>query len=153
MAAAQKNRYGAVYGLAKGLGMDRESLHEYIYRETGRASLTELTDPELRRLVLSMGRMKGGQRAPRRKRTDAGGNPETAALRRELYPRCRGEGGLRKLYALCREMGRAEPEKVVNGLARRMFGVERQEWLTAAQCQKLAEALKAMARREAAHEA
>ena len=50
-------------------------------------------------------------------------------------------------------MGRAEPEKVVNGLARRMFGVERQEWLTAAQCQKLAEALKAMARREAAHEA
>ena len=31
--------------------------------------------------------------------------------------------------------------------------VERQEWLTAAQCQKLAEALKAMARREAAHEA
>ncbi|MFQ8761040.1 MAG: phage protein GemA/Gp16 family protein [Intestinimonas sp.] len=81
-----------------------------------------------------------GQRAPRRKRTDAGGNPETAALRR-------------KLYALCREMGRAEPEKVVNGLARRMFGVERQEWLTAAQCQKLAEALKAMARREAAHEA
>ena len=45
MAAAQKNRYGAVYGLAKGLGMDRESLHEYIYRETGRASLTELTDP------------------------------------------------------------------------------------------------------------
>ena len=48
MAAAQKNRYGAVYGLAKGLGMDRESLHEYIYRETGRASLTELTDPELR---------------------------------------------------------------------------------------------------------
>lgn len=141
MAAAQKNRYGAVYGLAKGLGMDRESLHEYIYRETGRASLTELTDPELRRLVLSMGRMKdGGQRAPRRKRTDTGGNPETAALRR-------------KLYALCREMGRAEPEKVVNGLARRMFGVERQEWLTAAQCQKLAEALKAMARREAAHEA
>lgn len=141
MAAAQKNRYGAVYGLAKGLGMDRESLHEYIYRETGRASLTELTDPELRRLVLSMGRMKdGGQRAPRRKRTDAGGNPETAALRR-------------KLYALYREMGRAEPEKVVNGLARRMFGVERQEWLTAAQCQKLAEALKAMARREAAHEA
>ena len=129
MAAAQKNRYGAVYGLAKGLGMDRESLHEYIYRETGRASLTELTDPELRRLVVSMGRM-----------TDAGGNPETAALRR-------------KLYALCREMGRAEPEKVVNGLARRMFGVERQEWLTAAQCQKLAEALKAMARREAAHEA
>ena len=51
MAAAQKNRYGAVYGLAKGLGMDRESLHEYIYRETGRASLTELTDPELRRLA------------------------------------------------------------------------------------------------------
>ena len=101
MAAAQKNRYGAVYGLAKGLGMDRESLHEYIYRETGRASLTELTDPELRRLVVSMGRMKdGGQQAPRRKRTDAGGNPETAA-----------------------------------------------------QCQKLAEALKAMARREAAHEA
>ena len=68
MAAAQKNRYGAVYGLAKGLGMDRESLHEYIYRETGRASLTELTDPELRRLVVSMGRMKdGGQQAPRRK--------------------------------------------------------------------------------------
>lgn len=83
MAAAQKNRYGAVYGLAKGLGMDRESLHEYIYRETGRASLTELTDPELRRLVLSMGRDEGrGQRPP------AGSGRTPAATRRRR--RCGG---------------------------------------------------------------
>lgn len=83
MAAAQKNRYGAVYGLAKGLGMDRESLHEYIYRETGRASLTELTDPELRRLVVSMGRMKDGGNGPR-----AGSGRTPAATRRRR--RCGG---------------------------------------------------------------
>ena len=128
MAAAQKNRYGAVYGLAKGLGMDRESLHEYIYRETGRASLTELTDPELRRLVVSMGRMKdGGQQAPRRKRTDTGGTPETAALL--LVRPVSGSGALAVGSQIMEQYG---PDSAVGRTAAVMLGCSETTFYTVA---------------------
>ena len=41
-----------------------------------------------------------------------------------------------------------EEEKRVNGLAMKMFGVARVEWLDYQQCSKLIEALKAMIRRQ-----
>lgn len=48
----------------------------------------------------------------------------------------------RKLYKEMRDLGWSEAQ--VNGLARRMFQVERIEWLAPAQCGKLIEALKAI---------
>lgn len=53
----------------------------------------------------------------------------------------------KKIAQLAEALGWKE-EKRVNGLAQKMFGVARVEWLDYQQCSKLIEALKAMVRRE-----
>lgn len=118
------------------LGLSSEDLHAVVYRETGKESIKKLTQGEIDKLARVLQNMKDGvKRGATGKRTDEGGDPRTMELRR-------------KMYAICSAMGRTEPEQVVNGLSKRMFGIERQEWLTSGQCIKLIEALKAIAARE-----
>ena len=70
--------------------------------------------------------MAGGKKKP--------GNPVTEEQRK-------------KLYILSRRLGWKDNRRI-NGMAKRMFKVDRIEWLDYTQCSKLIEALKAMLKRE-----
>lgn len=116
------------------LHMTEEDLHAVVYRETGKESMRKLSQGEINTVARVLQNMKdsvsGGTRT---KRTDEGGDARTVELRR-------------KIYMLAKELGWSPDQ--VNGLAKRMFKVDRQEWLNPTQCGKLAEALKAMLARE-----
>lgn len=125
-----------LWGIAKSpeLGMTDEDLHDLVYRETGKESLRKLSQGELNMVARVLQNLKDSTRRPGQgKRTDEGGDPRTVELRR-------------KIYHLMKEL--AWNEKQVNGLARRMFQIDRIEWLTPAQCGKLVEAMKAILARE-----
>ena len=118
------------------LHMTDEDIHALVYRETGKESIKTLTQGQIREVARVLQNMKySAAQSSRAKRTDEDGNPETAALRR-------------KIFVLMKELGWSPAQ--VDGLAKRMFRVERQEWLDRRQCVKLAEALKAMAARKEA---
>ena len=109
-----------VWGLAKSpeLQLTSEELHLLVAGYIGKDSLKELNGREIRLVV--------GETFP--------GNAVTVRQRK-------------KITQLADELGWKE-EKRVNGLAQKMFGVARVEWLDYQQCSKLIEALKAMIRRE-----
>lgn len=150
MAAARTGRKQSsirtLWAIAKSpeLRLTDEDLHAVVYRETGKESMRMLSQGEINTVARVLQNMKDGVRRQNGgKRTDEGGVPETAAQRR-------------KIYTLCAELGWNRDEQRVSGMAKRMFGVERLEWLTPAQCAALIEALKSMAvrqRREGAYEA
>ena len=120
------------------LGMSSDDLHALIYRETGKDSMTKLTQGEINDLARVLQNLKDGVgSSASSKRTDAGGDPRTIAQRR-------------KIYQLCYDLGWNDDNRRINAFAKRMFGVERVELLTQAQCYKLIEALKKMAARQAA---
>lgn len=142
MAAARTGRkqpsIRTLWAIAKSpeLHMTDEDLHALVYRETGKESIKTLTQGQIREVARVLQNMKySAAQSSRAKRTDEDGNPETAALRR-------------KIFVLMKELGWSPAQ--VDGLAKRMFRVERQEWLDRRQCVKLAEALKAMAARKEA---
>ena len=117
-------------GVPSELRLEDEDLYAVVYRETGKERLRKLTAGELSRVIRALQEMKDSARqSAGRKRTDEGGDPRTVEQRR-------------KLYKEMRDLGWSEAQ--VNGLARRMFKVERIEWLGPAQCGKLIEALKAI---------
>lgn len=118
------------------LRMTDEDLHAVVYRETGKESIKALTQGQISEVARVLQNMKdSAARGSYTKRTDEGGNPETAALRQ-------------KMFMLMKELGWSPAQ--VDGLAKRMFRIERQEWLDKQQSVKLVEALKAMAARKAA---
>ena len=120
------------------LSMSSDDLHALIYRETGKDSMKKLAQGEVNDLARVLQNLKDGVgSSASSKRTDAGGDPRTIAQRR-------------KIYQLCGELGWNDDNRRINAFAKRMFGVERVEWLTQAQCYKLIEALKKMAARQAA---
>ena len=68
------------------LRMTEEDLHAVVYRETGKTSMKELTQGEINRLARVLQKEKdSATRGSYSKRTDAGGNPGTAAIRRKIY--------------------------------------------------------------------
>ena len=120
------------------LGMSDDDLHALVYRETGKDSMKKLTQGEVTDLARVLQNMKDSAHTfVADKRTDTGGDPRTIEQRR-------------KIYQLCGELGWNDDNRRINGFVKRMFGVERVEWLTQAQCYKLIEALKKMAARQAA---
>lgn len=79
---------------------------------------------------------KGDVKAPaRQKRTDTGGNVKTQRQRRQIY-------------MLTGELGWNDDNRRISGMARKMFKVDRLEWLSQTQCSKLIEALKKMVDRK-----
>lgn len=140
MPYARKNAsIRTLWAIAKSpeLSLSSEDLHALIYRETGKDSMTKLTQGEINDLARVLQNMKDGAHATAAdKRTDTGGDPRTVSQRR-------------KIYQLCGELGWNDDSRRINGFAKRMFGVERVEWLTQAQCYTLIEALKKMAERQA----
>lgn len=118
------------------LGLTDEDLHGVVYRETGKESMKQLTQGEITTVARVLQNMKDGvQRDTHSKRTDEGGDPRTVPLRH-------------KIYALCDVLGWNDDNNRINGLVRKMCGVDRIEWLTMAQCSKVVEALKSMIARQ-----
>lgn len=135
MAGKTKGRDGIriLWGIAKSpeLGLTDEELHMVVSAHTGKDSIRALTQGELRTVIRVLGDMKesagGGRSRPR-------GNPATGSQRK-------------KIYMLARELGWDDPARV-DGLCRKMFRVDRVEWLDSGQCSRLIEALKDMGNRK-----
>ncbi len=128
-----------IWGLAKcpELALDKETLYALIERETGKDSIRELTQGEIDRVCRELGRLKdaAAREAPpdrRYRRSDEGGNPKTAAMRK-------------KIYILAQELNMNDND--VNALAFKIFGIVRQEWLNVRQCGGLISALQKIAAR------
>lgn len=132
------NPYAAIFAAAKKLGLDKEGIHEVVFRETGKTSLTQLSKSE----IVSVAKAINGQHSSppsnlNQKRTNEGGNPRTRKQRALIYK-------------LTEKLGWNDDNNRINGFVKKMFHVDRIEWLNVAQCAELIEALKAMiARKEA----
>ena len=128
-----------IWGLAKSpeLSLDEENLYAIILRETRKDSMKKLTQGEIDKVCRVLANMKDTLRSERGhdKRTDEGGNPQTENLRR-------------KVYALTEELGWNNNNARINGFAKKMFQIDRIEWLSVPQMHKLIEALKKMVVRE-----
>jgi phage gp16-like protein len=145
MAAAARGRTNAphysirmIWGIAKSpeLSLDDEALYSVIERETQKDSMRKLTQGEIDRVCRVLQQMKDSVSKPaQRKRTDEGGNVKTERQRK-------------KIYELTKTLGWNDDNQRINGFAKKMFKVERLEWLTPSQCYKLIEALKKMVVRQ-----
>ena len=112
-----------IWGLAKSpeLSMSSEELHMFVEARTGKESLKELTQKERNTVARALMGLK--PEVPKGQT----GNPVTERQRQ-------------KLKELASEAGWDNPARL-NGLARKMFGVECVEWLNGAQCSKLIEGI------------
>lgn len=121
-----------VWGIAKSpeLRLEDEDLYAVVYRETGKESLRKLTAGELSRVIRALQEMKDSARAER--------GPGSGRTRAETPGRWSSGG------SCIRRGGSGLERSAGERLARRMFQVERIEWLAPAQCGKLIEALKAI---------
>lgn len=120
------------------LNMSEDDLHAVVYRETGKDSMRKLTQGEIDKLSRILQNMKDGTKTNvNNKRTDTGGDPRTFKLRH-------------KIYALCGVLGWNDDNTRINGFCKKMFSVDRVEWLTMTQCNMIIEALKSMVERQEA---
>lgn len=134
-----RSRYSirTIWGLAKSpeLTLDDEDLYSIIARETKKDSMKKLTQGEIDKVCRVLSNLKDSVQRADKKRTDEGGNPLTENLRH-------------KIYALTGELGWNDNNERINGFCKKMFMVERIEWLTVPQAHKIIEALKKMVARK-----
>lgn len=143
--AATKNTGGrklpsirTLWAIAKSeeLALSEEDLRAIMYRETGKESMRKLTQGEINTLARILQNMKDGvNRDVHAKRIDEGGNAQTEKQRR-------------KIYALCDELGWNDDPRRLEGFVKRITHVDRVEWLTIEQCNKVIEGLKGMLARQ-----
>lgn len=143
--AAAKNKGGrkpasirTLWAIAKSeeLKLSDEDLHAVVYRETGKESMKKLTQGEINTVARVLQNMKDGvERDVHAKRIDEGGNENTEKQRR-------------KIYALCDELGWNNDSRRLEGFVKRVTHVDRVEWLTVDQCNKVIEGLKGIAARQ-----
>lgn len=124
-----------IWAIAKSpeLALSDEDLHAVVFRETKKESMKQLSQGEINTVARVLQNMKDSVQKP--KRTDVGGDPRTERQRH-------------KIYALCEELGWNNDNRRINAFVKRMFGIDRLEWLNQGQCYRLIEALKAMAERK-----
>lgn len=142
MTAARTGRKPAsirtLWAIAKSpeLHMTDEDLHAVVYRETGKESIKKLSQGEINTVARVLQNMKDSASGNvRTKRTDTGGDARTVQQRR-------------KIYALTEALGWNDNPQRIQGFVKRMTGVDRLEWLTVAQCEKVIEGLKAILARQ-----
>lgn len=128
----------AIWGLAKSpeLRLDEETLYMIVFRETKKEHISKLTQGEINKVCLVLSNMKDDvKRANAGKRTDTNGKTDTVEQRR-------------KIYALTERLGWNDNNNRINGFVKRMFKIDRIEWLGDEQCSKLIEVLKKMVVRQ-----
>lgn len=125
-----------LWGIAKSpeLQMSGEELHLVVQAQTGKDSLKELTSSERRRVAYVLGQMKDSASGKRKRQPSVASNAT--------------DNQRRKIYMLTRELGWEDNPKRLSGFIRRMFKVDRLEWLDYEQCSSLIEALKKMIERQ-----
>ena len=126
-----------LWGLAKRkeLSLTGEELHLVVQAQTGKVSMKKLTKKEIARVAYVLGQMKGSVRRgrPAKDRTSKATDNQMKKLKRLAD-------------------GAGWEAKRLNGLTRRMFGVDSPDWLDYMQMAKLSEAVKAITKREAEDE-
>ncbi len=125
----EQKQIKAIWAAARENGLDKQSVYDVIAAIAEKEHMTDLTYMEAAKVLGKIRGQQGESAAP--KRTDQGGDKETVPLRR-------------KIYALTGELGWNDDNGRINGFAKKMFKVERIEWLTVKQCHILIEALKQM---------
>lgn len=125
MAAAKqaKPQIRSIWGLTKELGIGEENMYAIMQRLTGKVSMRTLTNQELNLLVLELGRMKDGH-----------DNREGMASKEQIW----------KIHELEKALGWADNPARLNGFMKKVYRVERTEWLKNWQAHKLIESLKAL---------
>ena len=130
-----------LWGLAKcpELSLTDEELHLLVSSHTGKDSIKQRNQRELAIMVGVLGDMKSSASRNCRSDKQARGNTGTVNQRK-------------KIYKLTETLGWDKRARV-NGLCKKMFGVDCLEWLNYQQCSKLIEALKSMTERKGRQEA
>lgn len=130
MSGAQR---GAIFGIAKKAGLDRDALHDVVWRVTARDSIADLTTAEAIRVIDQLKALAGQEAGAKRER-----------------PGMMTEAQRGKVFALCRELGWiTEAGEIdmarLNGFLGVRFGVARLQWVNAKKAGLVINALKAMA--------
>lgn len=111
--------------------MSKEDIYALVYSVAKKEHMSELTHDEASRLI---NRIVG--KAECEEYENKLGRQNTARMRK-------------KVYMLIKVLGWDNNPARIEGFCKRMFGVEKVEWLSAKQCYQLIEALKKMIEREA----
>lgn len=133
MTVKPKNPYKVIYGIAKELSLDNDTLHAMVYEMTKKDSLKKLTDTEMETVIKSLQRMKRTA-MKESQRTDTGGEQETKSQRRLIYE-------------LTGKLGWNNDNSRIDAFCYRMFRVKSVKDLTPSQASKMIEILKQYTRR------
>jgi len=126
MGAAKKQsmpQIKTIWGLAKGIGLDKDSLYDIIEAITGKRSMTQCTGTELNKVVSRLGHYKD----------DHSDDPDKAS-KEQIW----------KIRQLEKELGWSDNPARLRGFMKKFAKVERIEWLKKWQAHKLIESLKKM---------
>ena len=130
-----KEQIKNIWGFSKDVGVDKDNLYCMIERISKNDSMRKMTKLQANRLIRELIVMKDNNKKVKHKtskrRTDAGGNKSTQLQRK-------------KIYSLTAILGWNDNNNRINGFVKRMFKVDRIEWLSEDDCSKLIEILKKM---------
>lgn len=123
-----------IWGMREDAGLSEEELYCIIARVSGQDSMRALSKIQANMVIKHLIDLKEKRNPPKsknQKRTDENGNQRTTYQRG-------------KIYELTGILGWNDNNNRINGFVKRMFKVNRIEWLTPSQCSKLIEILKKM---------
>ena len=130
-----KEQIKNIWGFSKDVGIDKDNLYCMIDRISKKDSMRKMTKLQanklIRELITIKDKNKKSKKSYTQKRTDTGGNKTTQLQRK-------------KIYSLTAILGWNDNNNRINGFVKRMFKVDRIEWLSEDDCSKLIEILKQM---------
>lgn len=139
-----KEQIKNIWGFAKDIGINKDELYCIISRVSKKESMKALTKLQANKVIRELITLKDKNKKSNKrkntyknnpKRTDVGGNTDTVFQRQ-------------KIYELTEKLGWNNNNNRINGFVKRMFGIDRLEWLDEKQCNKLIEILKKMIQRQ-----
>lgn len=129
-----KEQIKTIWGLSKEVDINKEELYCIIARIANKESMKELTKLQANKVVKELIDIKeknNPNKSKYQKRTDSQGRKSTQSQRA-------------KIYQLTGILGWNNNNNRINGFIKKIFKVDRIEWLTSYQCIKLIEMLKKM---------
>ena len=130
-----KEQIKNIWGFSKDVGVDKDNLYCMIERISKKDSMRKMTKMQANRLIRELIVLKDNNKKVKnrssKRRTDTGGNKNTQLQRK-------------KIYSLTAILGWNDNNNRINGFVKRMFKVDRIEWLSEDDCSKLIEILKKM---------
>ena len=130
-----KEQIKNIWGFSKDVGVDKDNLYCMIERISKKDSMRKMTKMQANKLIRELIVLKDNNKKVKnrssKRRTDTGGNKNTQLQRK-------------KIYSLTAILGWNDNNNRINGFVKRMFTVDRIEWLSEDDCSKLIEILKKM---------